>query len=91
MKRLLNTLFVTPRDLISIAMAKLFLVETDGNISEGSVHTLQGIVCFGQVSMSPPLIGLCAQRGVAVSFLTKNGALLGTRSRARLRQCASKT
>ncbi len=40
------------------------------------VHTLNGIVCFGQVSCSPFLMGLCAERGVAISFLTEHGRFL---------------
>lgn len=37
------------------------------------VHNLGGIVCFGQVSCSPPLMGLCAERNVTISFLTERG------------------
>jgi CRISP-associated protein Cas1 len=40
------------------------------------VHTLTGIVCFGQVSCSPFLMGLCAQHGVGISFLTEHGRFL---------------
>lgn len=40
------------------------------------VHQLGGIVCFGQVSMSPFLMGFCADRGLAVSFLTEHGRFL---------------
>ena len=40
------------------------------------VHTLQSIVCFGNVTCSPFLLGLCAENNVAVSFLTKNGRFL---------------
>lgn len=40
------------------------------------VHTLGGIICFGQVSCSPPLMGLCADRQVSISFLTENGKFL---------------
>jgi len=40
------------------------------------IHTLGGIVCFGQVSCSPPLMGLCAERQVSISFLTENGKFL---------------
>jgi CRISPR-associated protein Cas1 len=40
------------------------------------VHQLGGIVCFGQVSMSPFLMGFCAERGLAVSFLTEHGRFL---------------
>jgi len=40
------------------------------------LHTLDGIVCFGQVSVSPFLMGACAERDVAVSYLTENGRFL---------------
>ena len=40
------------------------------------IHTLGGIVCFGQVSCSPFLMGLCGERGVALAFLTENGQFL---------------
>jgi CRISPR-associated protein Cas1 len=40
------------------------------------IHTLGGIVCFGQVSCSPFLLGHCAENNVAVSFLTENGRFL---------------
>ncbi len=41
------------------------------------IHTLEGIVCFGQVSCSPFLMGLCAEHGVGVSFLTEHGRFMG--------------
>jgi CRISPR-associated protein Cas1 len=37
------------------------------------LHTLDSIVCFGQVSCSPPLMQLCSERGVRISFLSENG------------------
>jgi CRISPR-associated protein Cas1 len=40
------------------------------------IHNLIGIVCFGRVICSPALLGFCGQRGVAVSFLSKNGRFL---------------
>jgi len=40
------------------------------------VHTLAGIVCFGQVSCTPFLMGLCAEHGVGISFLTEHGRFL---------------
>ena len=40
------------------------------------VHTLTGVVCFGQVSCSPFLMGLCAEHGVTISFLTEHGRFL---------------
>ncbi|MGI8961772.1 MAG: type I-C CRISPR-associated endonuclease Cas1c [Bryobacteraceae bacterium] len=40
------------------------------------IQTLTGIVCFGQVSCSSFLMGLCAENGVGLSFLTENGRFL---------------
>jgi CRISPR-associated protein Cas1 len=40
------------------------------------IHTLSGLVCFGQVSMSPALMHFCAERGVTVSFLSEHGHFL---------------
>ena len=40
------------------------------------IHTLSGIVSFGQVSCTPFLMALCAEHGVSLSFLTEHGRFL---------------
>ena len=40
------------------------------------IHTRDGIVCFGTVSCSPYLMGFCAEKDVAISFLTEYGRFL---------------
>ena len=40
------------------------------------LHVLGGIVCFGRVSMSPWLMGKCAEQGIAISFLSEQGKFL---------------
>ena len=42
------------------------------------IHTISGIVCFGQVSCSPFLMGFCAENNVAMSFLTEHGRFLAS-------------
>ena len=37
---------------------------------------MPSIVCFGRVSCSPFLLGLCAKSGVKVAFLTEHGHFL---------------
>ncbi|MBV9404862.1 MAG: type I-C CRISPR-associated endonuclease Cas1 [Acidobacteriaceae bacterium] len=77
MRSLLNTLYVTTpgawlgRDGETVAVR----VEEDTKLRI-PVHTLESIVCFGQVGCSPFLMGLCAERGVAMSFLTEHGKFL---------------
>lgn len=77
MKRLLNTLYVTTQGSYLHREGETVMVEQDGAVKlRVPVHTLQGIVCFGQVSVSPPLMGLCAERQVMISFLSRNGRFL---------------
>ncbi len=40
------------------------------------IHTVGGIVCFRNVLCSPFLLGFCAERDVAVSFLSEHGRFL---------------
>ncbi|MGH7594177.1 MAG: type I-C CRISPR-associated endonuclease Cas1c [Gemmatimonadales bacterium] len=74
MKRHLNTLFVTTQGayLSKEGEAVVVSVEREQRLRV-PIHTLGGIVCFGRVSASPMLFGLCGTNGVALSFLTENG------------------
>lgn len=77
MKKLLNTLYVTTQGayLCHEGEAVLVRVEKETKLRV-PIHTLGGIVCFGQVSCSPPLMWLCGERGVAISFLSEQGRFL---------------
>lgn len=77
MRQLLNTLFITTQGAYVSREGETVLVRADGEKKlQIPVHTLGGIVCFGQVSCSPFLMGLCAERQVSVSFLTEHGKFL---------------
>jgi CRISPR-associated protein Cas1 len=77
MKKHLNTLFVTTQGAYLAKEGETVAVKVDGEIAlRVPVHTLGGIVCFGQVSCSPYLMGFCAENSVAISFLTENGSFL---------------
>jgi CRISP-associated protein Cas1 len=77
MKKYLNTLFVTTQGAYLSKEGETVVVKVDSEIRlQVPVHTLGGIVCFGQVSCSPFLMGFCAEKGVAISFLTENGRFL---------------
>lgn len=79
MKKLLNTLFVTTQGayLSKEGETVLVMVEDDVRL-QAPIHTLGGIVCFGQVSCSPFLMGFCAENGVAITFLTEYGRFLAS-------------
>ncbi len=77
MRRLLNTLYVTTQGAYLSREGETVCVRLEGGERlRVPVHNLEGIVCFGQVSASPFLLGMCAERGVGVSFLSERGRFL---------------
>lgn len=78
MKKLLNTLFVTRQGSYLHREGEAIAIR-DGEelLLRVPCHTLEGIVCFGRVSMSPPLMGLCGERKIQVSFLAEHGEFHG--------------
>lgn len=77
MKKHLNTLFVTTQGAYLSKEGETVVVKVDNEVRlQAPVHTLGGIVCFGQVGCSPYLMGFCAERGVAISFMTEWGGFL---------------
>jgi CRISPR-associated protein Cas1 len=85
MRNLLNTLYVTTQGSYLSRDGETVLVRVEKETKlRVPIHTLGGIVCFGQVSCSPPLMGLCGERNVAISFLSERGQILRESSGASL-------
>jgi len=77
MKRLLNTLYVTTDGAYLSRDGETVRVQVGKETKlRVPIHTLGGIVCIGRISCSPPLLGLCGQCGVTVSFLSDRGRFL---------------
>lgn len=77
MRRLLNTLYVTTQGAYLSRDGETVAVHVEGQTKlRVPVHTLESVVCFGQVTCSAPLMGLCAERNVQICFLTENGKFL---------------
>jgi CRISPR-associated protein Cas1 len=77
MKKHLNTLFVTTQGAYLAKEGETIVVKVEQEIRlRLPVHTIGGIVCFGNVSCSPFLMGFCAENGVGISFLTEHGRFL---------------
>jgi CRISPR-associated protein Cas1 len=77
MRRHLNTLFVTTQGAWLNKDGMNIVVSLEGKeLGRVPIHTLGGVVCFGRVLMSPPLMGYCAEEQVGVSFLTEEGRFL---------------
>lgn len=74
MKQHLNTLFVTLDGAYLARQGEAVLVRQEKQTKlRVPVHTLGGIVCFGRIGVSPSLMHLCGERGVAISLLTGTG------------------
>lgn len=74
MKKLQNTLYITTQGSYLHREGETVEVRVERERrARIPIHTLSGIVCFGQVSCSPPLMGLCAERGVNLAFLSEHG------------------
>jgi CRISPR-associated protein Cas1 len=77
MKKYLNTLFVTTQGAYLHKEGEAVLVNVEGETRlRVPVHTLGGIVCFGNVMCSPFLMHHCAENNVQISFLSEQGRFL---------------
>jgi CRISPR-associated protein Cas1 len=76
-KQLLNTLYVTTQGAYLARDGETVLVKVEQEVAlRVPIHTLASVVCFGRVSASPPLMGLCGERGVAMAYFTESGRFL---------------
>ena len=77
MKKHLNTLFVLTQGayLKKEGQAIVVRIEKSDRLRLPMIN-IAAIVCFGRVSCSPYLLGACAQRGIAISFMTEHGRFL---------------
>ncbi len=77
MKPLQNILYITkPGAYLSKERETIHIRLDEGPDMKIPIHGISGIVCFGTVGMSPWLMGFCAERNVAVTFLTDTGRFL---------------
>jgi CRISPR-associated protein Cas1 len=77
MKKYLNTLYVTTQGSYLHKDGETILVKIEGEEKlRLPIHTISGIVCFGNVSVSPFLMAHCAEHSVGLSFLTDYGRFL---------------
>jgi CRISPR-associated protein Cas1 len=77
MRKLLNTLHITTQGAYLHRDGETVAVKIGSELKlRLPVHTLEGLVCWGQVSCSPPVLALCCEHGVGISFLTEQGRFL---------------
>jgi CRISPR-associated protein Cas1 len=77
MRQLLNTLYVTNPEASLFKEGETVEVKIEKETKlKIPIHTLGGIVIFGNIYCSPPLLALCAKNQVAVSFMSEYGRFL---------------
>jgi CRISP-associated protein Cas1 len=78
MRKLLNTLYVTtPESYLSRDGENIVIKVENKEKFRIPIHNIEGIVSFGYMGASPSLIALCAERNVALSFVSEGGRFLG--------------
>jgi CRISPR-associated protein Cas1 len=79
MRKLLNTLYVSSQGAYLHREGETVIVEKEKQkVLQLPIHTIGGIVCFGNILCSPFLLGFCAERDVSVSFLSEHGRFLAS-------------
>jgi len=77
LRKLLNTLYVTtPEAYLGRDGENVVVREGEEDSFRIPIHNLEGVVCCGRQGASPALMQLCAERDVALVFMTENGRFL---------------
>lgn len=77
MKKLLNTLYITRQEsYLHKDRETIVIMQGNEKLGQFPVLTIGNILCFGQVSISPALMGFCGERGIGLSFYSVYGKFL---------------
>lgn len=77
MKKLLNTLYITKQETyLHKERETIVIKQGDEKLGQFPALSIGNILCFGQVSVSPPLMGFCGEEGIGLSFYTEYGRFL---------------
>ncbi|MEZ5684490.1 MAG: type I-C CRISPR-associated endonuclease Cas1c [Paracoccaceae bacterium] len=77
MKKLLNTVYITTEGAALRLEGETLVAEIEGaEKTRVPLHMLASVVAFGPVLMTPALIASCAERGISMAILGRNGRFL---------------
>lgn len=77
MKKLLNTLYVTRQaSYLHKERETVVIKNGDEKLAQFPSLSLGNILCFGRISVSPFLMGYCAEQGIGMAFYTEYGRFL---------------
>lgn len=74
MRKLLNTVYVTTEGTALKKDGENLVAEVEGaEKARVPLHMLASVVAFGPILLTPALIGACAERGITLVILDRNG------------------
>ncbi len=77
MKKLLNTLYITRQEsYLHKERETIVIKQGKDKLGQFPAISISNILCFGQVSVSPFLMGFCAEQGIGLAFYTEYGKFL---------------
>ena len=77
MKKLLNSLYINHQETYLHKERETIVVKHEGKkLGQLPIHNIGNIVCFGNVLVSPFLMGFCAEKNVNLTFYTEYGRYL---------------
>ncbi len=78
MKKLQNCLYITRQGSYVHKERETIVIECERKkILQVPIHSISGLFCFGNVLVSPALMGFCGDKGVHLAFFTEYGRFLG--------------
>ena len=78
MRQLQNTLYITTQGTYLHKERETLVVEHERKkVAQLPVHSIGHIFCFGNVLVSPFLMGFCGENGVNLAFFSEHGRYLG--------------
>lgn len=77
MKKLLNTLYITRQEsYLHKERETIVIKQGKDKLGQFPAISISNILCFGQVSVSPFLMGFCGEQGIGLAFYTEYGKFL---------------
>ncbi len=77
MKKLLNTLYITRQEsYLHKERETIVIKQGDEKLGQFPAISISNILCFGQVSVSPFLMGYCGEQGIGLAFYSVYGKYL---------------
>jgi CRISPR-associated protein Cas1 len=77
MRKLLNTLYITRQESYLHKERETIVIENgDERLGQFPALAIGHIICFGQISVSPFLMGYCGDQGIGLTFFTEYGRFL---------------